>query len=54
MNGLLGALTVLFAAAKVFGFLDWSWWWVFSPVWIGVPAIVLPVLLIALWAEWKR
>lgn len=32
--GFLGALALLFVAGKIFGFLDWSWWWVFSPIWI--------------------
>lgn len=36
--GFLGLLTCIFAAAKAFGYLTWSWWWVFSPLWIGIPA----------------
>lgn len=32
---------------KVVGFIDWSWWWVISPMWIieGVVFIVLSVIL---------
>ena len=34
---LLGVLlTVLFAAFKLLGVISWSWWWVFSPIWIPV------------------
>ena len=40
--GLTGLLTVLFAAAKLWGKIDWSWWWVFSPLWIPIiPAAVI-------------
>ncbi len=39
---LLGSLTggetlftVVFVVLKALGFISWSWWWVFSPLWIG-------------------
>ena len=44
---LLTGLTLLFAGAKVFGFIDWSWWWVFSPYWIGVPVLLVVSTMIA-------
>lgn len=25
---------ILFFLAKIFDKIDWSWWWVFSPLWI--------------------
>jgi hypothetical protein len=34
--GLVGLLTLLFAAGKIFGFLSWSWFWVFCPIWISL------------------
>lgn len=34
--GFGGALTLLFIALKLTGFIDWSWWWVLSPIWIGL------------------
>jgi len=33
--GFVGLLTLVFVVAKVTGYLHWSWWWVFSPVWIS-------------------
>ena len=33
-------LTVLFIALKLCGIIDWSWWWVLSPI-----PIVLGILL---------
>lgn len=38
-------LTIIFVIAKLTGVLDWSWWWVFSPLWFPL-AIVLTFLLI--------
>lgn len=28
-------LTIVFVVLKFAGVLDWSWWWIFSPLWIG-------------------
>jgi len=36
-----GALTILFVLLKVFGKIDWSWWWVFSPIWISFGLFLL-------------
>ena len=43
---LLTGLTLLFAAAKLFGYTDASWWWVFSPYWAGVPIVAVMLALI--------
>jgi hypothetical protein len=34
-------LTVLFVALKLTGHIDWSWWWVLSPLWIGLTLFVM-------------
>ena len=41
--GFLSLLTLLFVAAKLFGAIDWSWWFVFIPLWI-IPAIIVGTL----------
>jgi hypothetical protein len=41
-----GALTLLFVGLKLGHVIDWSWWWVLSPLWI-VAVIVVVVLVIA-------
>lgn len=42
----LPALTLLFIALKLTGYISWSWWWVLSPLWI--PALlVFSIALIA-------
>jgi hypothetical protein len=47
--GFSGLLTLLFIALKLTGHIDWSWWWVLSPIaiqlTIGVLLIALAVIL---------
>lgn len=33
--GLPGLLLVLFVGLKLTHNIDWSWWWVVSPIWIS-------------------
>ena len=40
-------LTLVFIVLKMTGYIDWSWWWVFSPMIITAVAGVL-VIIIAL------
>jgi len=32
------ALTILFVGLKLTNQINWSWWWVLSPVWLPVAA----------------
>lgn len=43
--GFVGLLTIVFITLKLTKVIDWSWWWVLSPLWITA-AIVLLFLLI--------
>ncbi len=43
--GFLMFLCLLFVAAKLFGFIAWSWWWVFCPVWAPFALGLLLLLL---------
>jgi ABC-type antimicrobial peptide transport system permease subunit len=38
--GFLGVLTIVFITLKLTNRIDWSWWWVLSPLWIPVAAAV--------------
>lgn len=51
----MGLLTLLFVGAKLFGFIDWSWWWVFSPLWIEAAfvTILLTMFAIGYWIFYK-
>ena len=44
--GLTGALFVVFLVLKLTGNIDWSWWWVTSPLWIPL-ALVACIFLVA-------
>lgn len=33
--GATSALTMIFIVLKLVGVINWSWWWVLSPLWIG-------------------
>lgn len=39
--GFVGLLTIVFITLKLTGYIDWSWWWVLSPIWITVGLVVL-------------
>jgi hypothetical protein len=43
--GFTGILTIIFVFLKAFDKIDWSWWWVFSPLWISA-LIIIGILLI--------
>lgn len=47
--GFGGALTILFIALKLLDKIDWSWWWVLSPILIPLSLffIVAIIVLIA-------
>lgn len=38
-------LTVAFIGLKIVGKIDWSWWWVLSPLWIPIGAFFLIALI---------
>ena len=40
-------LTVLFVILKLTNVINWSWWWVFAPIWIGL-GIVAVIVIIAI------
>jgi hypothetical protein len=37
-----------FFFAKIFDKIDWSWWWVFSPLWIPLALVGLILLIMGL------
>ena len=46
--GFVGALTITFIVLKLTHVIDWSWWWVLSPVWISFSLVILTLLIIGL------
>ena len=43
----VGLLTILFIALKLIGVIDWSWFWVLSPIIISIVMIVIIFVFIA-------
>ena len=43
--GFCGLLTILFITLKLLNKIDWSWWWVLSPILISI-AILLSIILV--------
>lgn len=39
--GLAEVLTIVFVVLKLVDAIDWSWWWVLSPLWITYGLIVV-------------
>ena len=35
---------ILFFLAKIFDKIDWSWWWVFSPLWAPFALVLLIII----------
>ena len=38
--GFCGLLTIVFIVLKLLDKIDWSWWWVLSPFWVGIAAVL--------------
>lgn len=45
--GFVGLLTILFIGLKLTGHIEWSWFWVLSPIWIVVLIVVALLAAIA-------
>jgi hypothetical protein len=52
-NGFIGMLTVLFIGLKLTKYVDWSWTWVLSPIWIGF-TIGVTFIVIGLMIESRK
>tara|TARA_R110002049_G_scaffold199037_1_gene369099 strand:- start:28497 stop:28682 length:186 start_codon:yes stop_codon:yes gene_type:complete len=46
-SGLLGTLlTVLFIGLKLGGVINWSWWWVLSPIWMSLLIALIGLIVV--------
>lgn len=41
-------LTVAFVVLKLCNVIDWSWWWVVSPLWIYFGLVIIIIIIIFL------
>jgi hypothetical protein len=49
--GFIGLLTIVFITLKLLEKIDWSWWWVLSPVWIPTAFTVIIIVIAAIIIE---
>ena len=47
-SNLTGVLLILFIVLKLTHNIDWSWWWVLSPLWVPVAIVMALMVLTAL------
>lgn len=45
--GFTGLLTVAFVVLKLTDVIDWSWWWVLSPIWISAALALIVLAVVA-------
>ena len=45
-NGALSILLIAFIILKLCHVIDWSWWWVLSPLWIPFILLIIIIILI--------
>lgn len=44
--GFCGLLTISFIVLKLTNYINWSWWWVLSPLWIPITVLLIITLII--------
>ena len=46
-----GLLAIVFIVLKLVGIIDWSWWWVLSPIWISalVALVIMAIAFVFYW-----
>ena len=49
-----GLLFLLFLGLKLTNQIDWSWWWVLSPIWISILLVVVIIIVSATILAWLR
>ena len=46
--GFVGLLTIAFIVLKLTNYIDWSWWWVLSPIWIVIVIVIIVFIILFL------
>lgn len=52
----IALLTMVFAGLKLSHRIDWSWWWVFSPLWLVliIPGAIILLEIVISFFEYVR
>ena len=56
-SGFSGLLALIFITLKLTNVINWSWWWVFYSIWIGIfvlAAIIAGVVAILYFRDKKK
>jgi hypothetical protein len=53
-TNLFGLLTIAFVILKLCKVINWSWWWVLSPLWISVLISLICFIVAAIIKEISR
>jgi hypothetical protein len=46
--GFCGLLTIVFIVLKLTEVIAWSWWWVLSPLWLPITAVLAVMVIVPL------
>lgn len=49
-----GLLLILFIGLKLTHYIDWSWWWVLSPIWINIIIVLMFLMFIGFYYFYKN
>ena len=49
--GFCGVLTIAFIVLKLLGFIQWSWLWVLSPIWIPIVLFIVGFFIFLLFTK---
>jgi len=47
--GFIGLLQIAFIILKLCGVIDWSWFWVLSPIWISFAIVIILVIIFVIY-----
>lgn len=48
--GFTSLLTIVFITLKLTNVINWSWWWVLSPIWISIALVIIALVVLLIWA----
>jgi hypothetical protein len=53
-SGILTVLFVVFLVLKLTGNIDWSWWWVTSPLWLPLTLLLVTIIGVVVFYNVKK
>lgn len=52
--GFTGLLAIAFIVLKLTKVINWSWWWVVSPLWLPIALVLVILIVLAIYWGVKR